>query len=237
MTVSRSPPPGATRMRSYRPAMRPSGTRSPIAVAPRRSTRARPLAGPGQVALQEALDEVLSGTSDHAGALLAPFGVRFVVAAEGQLPPLALDQLEEQVDLDLVPAAGLVIFRNAAQIPPAAVMDPTAAQTKLILAGTPAATAALGHVKSAPMDPTEGGWNGPSRDGLVALSTEYEGAWSLEGSDAEPQRSFGWATAFTDTTGPVEVRYGSQLPRTIETLLLALIWLAALWITRKPVAR
>ncbi len=198
---------------------------------------ARPLVGSGQVALQEALDEVLSGTSDHAGALLAPFGVRFVVAAEGQLPPLALDQLEEQVDLDLVPAAGLVIFRNAAQIPPAAVMDATAAQTKLILAGTPAATAALGHVKSAPMDPTEGGWNGPSRDGLVALSTEYDGAWSLEGSDAEPQRSFGWATAFTDTTGPVEVRYGSQLPRTIETLLLGLIWLAALWITRKPVAR
>jgi hypothetical protein len=33
------------------------------------------------------------------------------------------------------------------------------------------------------------------------------------------------------------VRYGSQLPRSIEIWLLAGLWLAALWITRKPVAR
>ncbi len=41
----------------------------------------RPLTGGGRDALQEAIGEVLSGTSSHAGALLAPFGVRFVVAS------------------------------------------------------------------------------------------------------------------------------------------------------------
>lgn len=197
----------------------------------------RPLAGPGPAALHEALEEILSGTTRHGGALLAPFGVRFVVAEEGQLPPAAMSDLDAQLDLDLVPASGLVIYRNAAQLPPAAVLDADKQQAGHILAGTPSGTAALGAVKAVPMAAVEGGWDGPARDGLVALSTEYAGSWAIDGSDAAPQRAFGWATAFTDTRGPVAVRFGAQLPRTVETILLGILWLVALWITRKPVAR
>ena len=197
----------------------------------------RPLAGPGPDALTSALEEVLSGSSRHGGALLAPFGVRFIVAAEGELPAVAGSQLDAQLDLDLVPASGLTIYRNSAQLPPAAVLATDPAQTRRILAGTPGATAAVGPVKATPMESVEGGWDGPARDGLVALSTEFDGSWGIDGSSVEPQRSFGWGTAFPQTTGPVAVRYGAQLPRTIETILLGLFWLVALWITRKPVSR
>ncbi len=197
----------------------------------------RPLAGPGPDSLAEVLDEVISGTSRHAGALLAPFGVRFIVAADGQLPSAVAGRLDAQLDLDLVPAAGLSIYRNATQLPPAAVVGATPAQVRMILAGSPAATAAVGPVEASAMKAVEGGWDGPASDGLIALASEFDASWGIEGSSADPQRSFGWATAFTRTNGPADVRYGAQLPRTIETIALGLFWVVALWITRKPVSR
>ena len=144
----------------------------------------RPLVGSGPDALTASLDEILSGSSRHGGALLAPFGVRFIVAADGQLPAAAASHLAEQLDLDLVPAAGLTIFRNAAQLPPAAVLDADPAQARKILAGTEAATSAVGPLDATAMATVEGGWDGPGRDGLVALSTEFDGAW---GSRAPPR--------------------------------------------------
>src|SRR4030095_9651359 len=55
----------------------------------------------------------------HAGALRGPFGVRFVIAEEGDLPQGVAERLSEQLDLDRVPAGGLTIFRNAAALPTA----------------------------------------------------------------------------------------------------------------------
>jgi hypothetical protein len=85
----------------------------------------------------------------------------------------------------------------------------------------------------------EGGWSGATGGGNLALvSTEFDGAWELEGSDAAPQRAFGWATD-VDVAGSTTARvlYGAQLPRTIESWLLLVLWAAALWFTRKPVRR
>jgi hypothetical protein len=197
----------------------------------------RPLAGSGDHALKEALGEILSGSTAHGGALLAPFGIRYIVADEHRLPPQASALLDVQVDLDLVPASGLDIFRNAAAMPPAAVLTVDEAERAHILAGTAGDTAVLAPLPSAPMTRVPGGWNGPAQDGLVAISTEFNGAWEMIGLDSKPQRSFGWATAFTDTKGPVAVRYGAQWIRSFEVGLMALLWAAVLWVTRKPVRR
>jgi GT2 family glycosyltransferase len=197
----------------------------------------RSLTGPGEEALAEAMNEILSGTSSHGGALLAPFGIRYVVASLDELPAAASRRLGQQLDLDVVPAAGLAIYRNAVALPPGAVVAADPAQSGLVYAGTPAATAELGRMRARPMVPVTGGWDGPAVDGLALLSTEYDGAWGVEGTDATPRRSFGWATAFARTRGPIAVRYGAQLARTIEIALLGALWLAALWITRKPVSR
>jgi GT2 family glycosyltransferase len=195
----------------------------------------RPLAGAGGQALRDTVAEVLSGETVHGGALLAPFGIRYVVADPGAISPAASAILGDQVDLDLVPATGLAIYRDASALPPAAVLrvrDPAP-----ILAGRIADAAALGGIDATPMRQVSGGWDGPDADGLVSIATEFSGHWQVVGSPQPPQRAFGWATAFTDTSGPVQVRYGAQWVRTVEIAILALLWAAALWITRKPVRR
>jgi hypothetical protein len=72
------------------------------------------------------------------------------------------------------------------------------------------------------------------------VSTEFEPDWRLEASGGEvirPTEAFGWSTAFDAPAGELRVRFTGQLVRTLETIALGLLWLAALWITRKPVAR
>jgi GT2 family glycosyltransferase len=197
----------------------------------------RPLSGPGNAALKEALGQILSGATSHGGALLAPFGIRFVVADATRLPPAASALLQDQIDLDLVPATGLAIYHNAAALPPAAILTVNDQGQAGILAGTPLDTAMLGPLHAVPMVRAPGGWDGPAGSGLVALATEFDGAWRIHGTDAKPQHAFGWATAFTDTKGPVAVRYGMQWLRSIEVGLMAILWAGALWVTRKPVRR
>ena len=199
---------------------------------------ARPLVGPGSDAMREALGEILSGTSIHGGALLAPFGVRYLVASDDQLTDAARAKLDAQVDLDVVPAAGLAIWLNDASLPPAAVLKANAKTADIVAAGQPAATQRLTAVPSVPLPQVEGGWSGATGGGnLAALSTEFDDAWAVQGRAGDPDRAFGWATSFPVDGPSISIRYGAQLPRTIAIWVLAAVWAAALWITRKPVAR
>jgi hypothetical protein len=74
----------------------------------------------------------------------------------------------------------------------------------------------------------------------VVVSTEFGPNWQLETSDgatAQPREAFGWSTAFDAPGGSLRVRFTDQWVRTMETLVLGLLWLTALWVTRKPVSR
>jgi hypothetical protein len=71
----------------------------------------------------------------------------------------------------------------------------------------------------------------------VLLSTEFDGAWEMTGTETPPDRSYGWATSFPTKAPAVTIRYGAQLPRTVASWLLAVVWAVALWVTRKPVRR
>jgi hypothetical protein len=102
-------------------------------------------------------------------------------------------------------------------------------------AAAEAAATTLRH--GSPLEQVQGGWQGGRGDGPVFVSTEFQGAWQVEGSEEAPTTAFGWATGFESQQAPVTVRYGSQLPATIQAWLLAAIWVVALWVTRKPVAR
>ena len=199
---------------------------------------ARPSVGTGPDHLGEALDEILSGTTRHGGALLAPFGVRFVIAADDDVPPTSAALLDAQVDLDLVPAAGLVVYRNARAIPPAAVLDGRSSLDRGDALDRAVATSCARRCAGDPRSRRcrEAG-KGARAPGPVFLSTEFQGAWQLEGSDDAPFTAFGWATGFDAQQAPVAVRYGAQLPATIQAWLLAVVWAVALWVTRKPVAR
>jgi hypothetical protein len=198
---------------------------------------ARPSVGPGPDVLERSIGEILSGTSHHGGALLAPFGVRYVIAADGDLPRPARMLLDAQVDLDLVPAAGLIVYRNARAIPPAVMLGDVPASIEAVRSTTGAEIVRASPGRGSRLRQVQGGWEGGEGAGPVAVSTEFDGAWRIEGTDARPLTSFGWATGFPVQQAPVRVVYGSQLPATVQAWLLAAVWGVALWVTRKPVAR
>jgi hypothetical protein len=201
----------------------------------------RALTGQGKAYLERALGELISGSTTHGGALLAPVGVRFVVAQGDDLPAGIEDILGAQVDLDREGTSGLLIYRNSAAFPPAAVLPSDDEVARMV------GSAELGLIEQRPsfrataLRAAPGGWVGESAArGLVVVSTEFEPAWRLEASDGEvirPTEAFGWSTAFDAPAGDLRVRFTGQLVRTLETIALGLLWLAALWITRKPVAR
>jgi GT2 family glycosyltransferase len=197
----------------------------------------RPFSGPGPDDLELALREILAGTSRHGGALLAPFGIRFVVAEQGALPDAARDAFDAQVDVNLVPASGFVIFRNSVALPPAASLAIEPADIEILGAANPSTIAMWRSVPATALEQVPGGWDGAGVDGAVFLSTEYDAGWELQGSARGPEVAFGWATSFRAEGDPVRIRHDGSVPARIQVALLAILWLAALWTTRKPVAR
>jgi GT2 family glycosyltransferase len=197
----------------------------------------RPFSGPGPDRLDLALREILAGSTHHGGALLAPFGVRFVVAERAAFPVAARASFDTQVDVNRVPAAGFAIYRNAVSLPLAASLETDAVDREILDAGDPSTIARWRPVPVAPLQRVRGGWDGPGPAGTVFVSTEYDAGWQLEGTSRRPEVAFGWATSFRTEGEPIRIRHGGSLPARIQTALLTIIWLAALWATRRPVAR
>jgi GT2 family glycosyltransferase len=194
----------------------------------------RPLTGPGAPALAEAIAEIVSGSTVHGGSLLAPFGVRYVIGR----PDATASALGAQVDLEVVPSAGLAIWRNVAALPPAAVVRDDDETKAIIESSDPEAIQRLGAVPAVPLEATGAGWSGDAGHGSVAvIATAFDDQWRRDGSDQPPRPAFGWSTSFPDVSGPLSIVYGGQLPRTIAMWIFAGVWAAALWITRKPVRR
>jgi hypothetical protein len=198
----------------------------------------RPTFGPGYDYLRSALLELLAGETAHAGMLLAPLGVRYVVADEGDLPAPAAALLDVQADLDRVPAGGLTIFRNAAALPTAFVAtDPD---------WTPAADASsFPQIAARPIvnvrriaPPEAGGTSGADQAGEVVVADQFDPGWRIEngGERLSPHRAFGWAISSEVEPGSISFIFTGQSMRSAEMALLGLLWLAALWITRKPVS-
>jgi hypothetical protein len=197
----------------------------------------RTLTGPGDDHLRSTLSTIVEGSTAHGGALLAPFGVRFLVAETNDLPPGVVDRLDAQLDLDRLPAAGLVIYRSAAALPPAGVLTSSGAD-RVATADPPSGTASMGAIAAAPLGAVTGGWAGQDMpSGVAFIATEYSDQWRLADSEAVPQRSFGWATVLAGASGAVQVTFAGQQTATITAWLLALVWAIALWVTRKPVGR
>jgi len=205
----------------------------------------RPLDGAGYARLSATISAIMSGPTRHAGSLLAPFGIQFVVARSGDLPPAVLARLDEQIDLIDSGTAGLVIYRDPIVVPAAAVItDP--AWRAAAASNDLTATAALQDPGAIALHGSGSEFSGhvPAGRGLpagssVLLSQEFAGGWRLSAAGfrqaVTPKPAFGWATGFAyRPVGTFVVRYTGQTLRTVAVGLLALLWLAALWITRRP---
>jgi hypothetical protein len=202
----------------------------------------RPFSGSGPERLEGALAEILGGATHHGGALLSPFGIRFVVAEREALPEAARDAFDAQVDVNLVPASDFLIYRNSVRVPPAAILETDPEDRAILGVGDLATIAMWRSVPAVPLERVPGGWDGPGTDGpgtegTIFLSTEYDAGWELGGGSTGPEVAFGWATSFRAEGDPVRVRHGGSVPARFQVVLLSMLWLAALWATRKPVAR
>jgi GT2 family glycosyltransferase len=196
---------------------------------------ARPDGGPGYDYVRTVIAELLSGGTSHAGALLAPLGVRFVVAGAGDLPADARERLDAQVDLDLVPAEGLVIYRSARALPPAFVtQDRTFARAAR--GDALVEIAAAGDVAPEPMRRSGTSWTSTT-GGFGYVADQDASGWQVvdaAGRERPASRAFGWAIGFEAPSGGSTLRYGDQAVRTAELALLAVLWLGVLWVTRRP---
>ena len=201
----------------------------------------RALTGGGSTYLSRAIGQILSGATTHGGALLAPLGVRFVVAERGDLHPKVTSILDSQVDLDREGTTGLIIYRNAAALPPAGVIPGNDAVSGIIDATDLATIAQLSRSHASSLSAVSGGWAGTSQvAGIVVVSTAFSDNWRLEsptGTSVRSREAFGWSTSFDSPAGALHIRFVGQWVRTLEIVALALLWLVALWVTRKPVAR
>jgi GT2 family glycosyltransferase len=192
----------------------------------------RARSGPGYEELRDVLGSLLAGQTQHAGALLGPFAVRYVIAAEGDLPPGVAERMSQQLDLDRVPAGGLTIFQNAAVLP-AAFVSPNA---PVPARSDPGALEATPAVIARTLDGGGETYTGSAEaPGHVVVGEQFDPGWRVDsgGEVLAPFPGYGWAIAAPVDQGGVTLRYTRQWLRTAELLLLGLLWAVALWVTRK----
>jgi hypothetical protein len=199
-------------------------------------------AGTGYDHLERALTEILSGSTRHGGALLAPFGIRFVVAMSGDLPRAAIRRFGAQIDLDVLPTQGLTILRSSKAVPVASsISGPEWRQASA--SGEPLAASALPAPRAVPLARSDDRYSGSAvpGPGLVLLAQQFSGSWRLRtptpgAHAANPVEAFGWAVGFPmrGAASSFTVTFEGQRARTIEVTILALLWFSALWLTRRP---
>ena len=191
--------------------------------------------GPGYAFLDDVMRQIVAGDTRHGGQLLGALGVRFLVAAEGDVPPPVFERLEDQLDLYRVPAGGLVIYRNPRALPVASVVsDP--AFTAAAASADLAPLARLGETDAVPLDREDGRWVGDVPAGTAYVAEQFDAGWRGQnaGSRVEPVEAFGWGISLKVAAGELEISYDRTMVRTAEIVALALLWIAALWVTRKP---
>jgi hypothetical protein len=168
--------------------------------------------------------------------MLGPLAAEFLVAAEGDLPASARRALDSQIDLDLVPAEGLTIYHNPAALPIASVVSgesfERAAGSDDLLA-----VASAFRARESRLRRVVDGWVGSAdQPGLALVSIEFDPDLRAQGGLGGVREAFGWASAFDSRAGAVSIRW-SDPGRTMQMSILGVLWLAVLWLTRRPASR
>jgi hypothetical protein len=196
----------------------------------------------GYAQLSRTLAAIVAGPTRHAGSLLAPFGVGYIVASEGDLPDAVELRLSQQVDLVGQSADPLVIYRNPG-VPPLQWVTADPAWRAAARSADLEPVAALPAAHAIPLLRRGDAFTGAAPTGsdpsLVLLSQEFDPSWQLRTSNGDTvaaSRAFGWADGFTvpADSGSFTVRYTGQAARSAQMTVLSILWLAALWITRRP---
>ena len=201
----------------------------------RLASLAVPPVGHGYRHLEAALGAILDGRVRHGGSILGAMGIRYVVAGSGDLDRPVVRTLRSQADLALIQReGGLQIYhvaaprpvgwRSAGPVPEARSRDLTAA-ARLEGEVQPLRSVAPDAWRASP------GSGGP---GVAVLAVDHDPRWRLDGSPAAPFAAFGWGVGFeTSAAEPATMRFTGQGERRLHLVVLAMLWGAALWVTRR----
>ena len=207
-------------------------------------------------AVIDALDQIAAGSTQRAGRLLAPLGIRYVVVPEFdgvtststdpmELPTGLVDALDEQ--LDIVSVTGLPtveFYENSSWIPTFSLLTGDSAD-----ASRAAGDAAL--VRSDLSDAVAIFSGADARNsvrsevapGVVHLAVPFDDNWTLEvdGERIEPRRAFGITTAFDiETAGIGTLSYSTPGSRPLALVVQLLLWAGVLFAAARvsvPIAR
>lgn len=192
-----------------------------------------------------ALDQMASSSTLRAGRLLAPLGIRFIVAPEFDnvisttadplpLPGGLIPALEDQLDLTSVTGLPtLEVFENTAWIPlvsqltgPTAEASESAGAEALVRSDLSSATPLFLDVSH----------TSPSTDtvapGVVHLAVPFDEHWTLtvDGETVEARRAFGVTTAFDiEQGGEAVLEYSTSSSRSLLVAVQVLLWLLVLF--------
>ncbi len=207
-------------------------------------------------AIALAFDEMASSSTLRAGRLLAPLGIRFIVAPEFDnvvsttaeplpLPGGLIDALEDQLDLTSVTGLPtLEVFENTAWIPIVSQLTGTTAA-----ASRTAGAGALVRAELSSASPVFLGADHQTTSiddvvpGVIHLAVPFDENWSLtvDGESIEPRRAFGLTTAFdVERAGSAELAYRTPSSRSLLLALQVVLWAIALFAATRvslPLAR
>ena len=193
----------------------------------------------------DALDQIAAGSTQRAGRLLAPLGIRYVAVPrfdgvvstpDAPLPaPLGLDDaLDEQLDIvKLTTLPTVDLYQNTAWIPTVALLTgPTAAASEL--AGDEAVVRADLTSAEAVMIGSDQLSTGESEigAGVLHLAVPYDDGWVLtvDGESVPSRRAFGVSTAFdVQTGGAAELSFSTSSGRSLMVAFQVLVWLIVLF--------
>jgi len=194
--------------------------------------------------LRAVIGDIAGATTQRAGRMLAPFGVRFIVVplvdgvASTTADPLPvpgglLESLGSQLDLvRSITAASFARFENQAVIPTTAQLEGPLAEAaandsvdQLVAVETSGATPVLVGAEAT------GAASGDVAGGVVHFGTPLDDAWRLrvDGEDVAGRLGFGVTTAYdVAAPGAATLDYESPSSRTWWLVLQAVLWLLAL---------
>jgi GT2 family glycosyltransferase len=196
----------------------------------------------GDALVAEALGLMRDARSEHAGRLLAPLGVRYLVipvndhtgSAAGTTPDALasglLDAMTAQLDFRVVGSTDEVrVFENTAWLPVTATLDPAAAQRSnqaglvALVGDSPGSgTAVFVNARAGQTN------RAAVTAGTVLLATTDSPNWHLTVAGREVARrgAYGWAMAFdVPAAGPATLAY-----RTPSTRRLLIVGQFAAWV-------
>ena len=204
----------------------------------------------GELQLRASLATAAAGGTARLGALLAPFGIRYVVvvdrlaalpygATQTPLPDDVSSSLSHQLDLSALDVApGITVYENTAARPIRGIADTAAIEpfamagiTALLSAGVPGEVAALDATT-----PPTGATGRLNSGGRLVVAQNRDPHWTLDaaGRSVQPRPAFAWSSMFVvDRAGPAHLRYHTRISTIVEHVAQLLVVLALLWLRRR----